>query len=116
MPLPPSDLPCVGTWLSRFRLSVLQNVTLAHLGKLIPGILELAIHYGAVVVDSPDAPGVTHLVVTSSDLPTCRSVRAAQKLGQFTNIHVITCSWIVDCARDGVKVSERPYLLQNKFP
>lgn len=60
----------------------------------------------------------THLLVSSSDPHTCKAVlrRMSSDPAFPKHLIVLTCSWITDCARDGTKIPEEPYLLTKRFP
>jgi hypothetical protein len=110
-------LPSTDKLISFHRMPVLRGVIIAHEGKLVRDILTLASYFGATILSSYEDQA-THFLVSSTDPDTCRAVRKRQQSDPTfnKNIIVVTCSWITDCARDGTKVNEEPYLLSKRFP
>lgn len=114
--LPIDFLPSTYAYIAAYRLTVLKGVVITHQGRLVRDILLLASYFGADVLNE-FTPTATHFLVSSTDPDTCKKVRNDMKRDEarFKHVTVVTCSWITDCARDGRKVSEQPYLLSNRF-
>lgn len=114
--LPPELLPSTNAFLLAHRLPVLKGVIIAHQGRLVRDILKLATYFGAEVLEEMGA-SVTHFLVSSTDPETCQNIRKRMKNDKAfaAQVTVVTCSWITDCARDGRKISETPYLLTARI-